>query len=359
MSPVPESIELYCRAAREYGASDLILHVGEPPLVRVSGSITPMDAPVIMFEDMASFRIACGVPEEETDHDASFVSAEGVRFRVNFHRKLGSHAAVLRRINSAPPDLDGLGVPSGVLRSMVQRRAGIIIVSGPTGSGKSTTLASLLEWVNHNLERHVVTIEDPVEFVFARDKSLFTQRAVGLDTPSFAEGLRRALRQAPDIILVGEIRDAQTASVALQAAETGHLVLTTLHASDVGEVMERLEAFFPENERKGLLQVLSGQLLGVLCQKLLPASTGGMVLACEYLTNNGFATQIIREGEIPALRDLMSSADERETRDFLRSLHLLVRAGMLSEETAFSAALHPAELRRKLRGIETGSFAAR
>jgi len=127
---------------------------------------------------------------------------------------------------------------------MVQRRSGIIIVSGPTGSGKSTTLASLLEWVNRNLERHVVTIEDPVEFVFSREKSLFTQRAVGLDTPSFAEGLRRALRQAPDVILVGEIRDVETAAVALQAAETGHLVLTTLHASDVGEVMERLQVVF-------------------------------------------------------------------------------------------------------------------
>jgi len=235
----------------------------------------------------------------------------------------------------------------------------MIIISGPTGSGKSTTLASLLDWVNHNLERHVVTIEDPIEFLFERDRSVFTQREVGIDTVSFPEGLRRALRQAPDIILVGEVRDAATASVALQAAETGHLVLTTLHASDVGEVLERLEAFFPEDERSGLLHVLSGQLLGVICQKLLPAVSGGMVLACEYLTNAGFATQVIQQGDVPSLRDLISSADERETRDFLRSLFLLVQAGILTEEVALSAATNPAELRRKIRGIETGNFAVR
>ena len=359
MDTPPESIELYCRAADEYKASDLILHVGEPPIVRVSGSVTPMEAPPLSLPDMMAFRAYCDVPKEATDHDASFVSAGGIRFRVNFHRQLGEEAAVLRRITGTPPDIDALGVPSGILKKMAGRRSGIIIVSGPTGSGKSTTLAALLEWVNKNMERHIITIEDPIEFVFHRDRSLFTQRAVGLDTPSFAEGLRRSLRQAPDIILVGEIRDALTASVALQAAETGHLVLTTLHASDVGEVLERLMAFFPAGEREGHLHVLSGQLLCVLCQKLLPGCDGGMVLACEYMTNEGFATEAIREGDISTLRDLLSTADEKESRDFLRSLHLLVSAGILSEEVALSAATHPAELRRKLRGIETGNFATR
>jgi twitching motility protein PilT len=355
----PESIQLYCRAAHEYKASDLILHAGEPPIVRVSGSVTPMEAPPLNLNDLMAFREFCGVPPGASDHDASFVSADGIRFRVNFHRQLGQEAAVLRRITGSPPDIETLGVPSGLLKNMATRRSGIIIVSGPTGSGKSTTLAALLEWVNKNMERHVVTIEDPIEFVFRRDRALFTQRAVGLDTPSFAEGLRRSLRQAPDIILVGEIRDAITASVALQAAETGHLVLTTLHASDVGEVLERMMAFFPVGEREGHLHVLSGQLLGILCQKLLPGVSGGMVLACEYLSNEGFATEAIRGGDVFTLRDLLGTADEKESRDFLRSLHILVTAGLLSEEIALSAATHPAELRRKLRGIETGNFATR
>jgi twitching motility protein PilT len=353
MIPAPESIEIYCSAAKEYKASDLILQAGEPPVVRVSGSVTALDAPDLPAGDLKAFREACGVPASSADHDASFLSREGVRFRVNFHRRLGEEGAVLRRVNDTPPDLVETGVPADLLSSMVQRRSGILIVSGPTGSGKTTTLASLLDWANRNLERHVVTIEDPVEYVFSREKSVFTQRAVGLDTPSFAEGLRRALRQAPDIILVGEIRDAETAKVALQAAETGHLVLATLHSSDVSEVVERLEAFFPESERKGLLQVLSGQLLMVLCQKLLPSTDGGRVLVCEYLTNAGLSRQCILNGDIAELRDYLAKADPAETMDFLRSFHRLVSEGRLDAETAFHACPNPAELRRRLRGISS------
>lgn len=353
MPPVPETIELYCRAAREYKASDLILQAGEPPVVRVSGSITPLEAPAIPTGDLRAFREACGVPLSAVDYDAGFVSGSGARFRVNFHRSLGEEGAVLRSINDIPPDIDSIGVPSALLRAMVQRRSGMLIVSGPTGSGKSTTLASLLDWVNHNLERHVVTIEDPVEFVFAREKSVFTQRAVGLDTPDFPEGLRRALRQAPDIILVGEIRDRETAAVALQAAETGHLVLATLHSSDVSEVFERLGAFFPENERRGLLQVLSGQLLMILCQKLLPSSEGGRILACEYLTNVGFSRRCILNGDMAELRDYVAKADPSETIDFLRSFHRLVSDGILGAEVALQACPNPAELRRRLRGISS------
>ncbi|MCE9587428.1 MAG: PilT/PilU family type 4a pilus ATPase [Verrucomicrobia bacterium] len=355
MDAPPESIELYCRAAHEYKASDLILHVGEPPIVRVSGSITPMEAPPLSLHDLMAFRAYCGVPSEATDHDASFISGEGIRFRVNFHRQLGAEAAVLRMITGTPPDIDTLGVPSEILKKMVARSSGIIIVSGPTGSGKSTTLAALLEWVNKNMERHVVTIEDPIEFIFQRDRSLFTQRSVGLDTPSFAEGLRRSLRQAPDIILVGEIRDATTAAVALQAAETGHLVLTTLHASDVGEVLDRIMAFFPEREKKGHLQVLAGQLLGILCQKLLPTTAGGMVLATEFLTNLGLSRQCIRDADLPALRDFISHSDPSESYDFLSSFLDLVTTGKIAEDTALLAVPNPAELKRRLRGITSSS----
>lgn len=354
MPPVPDTIELYCRAAQEYKASDLILHDGEPPVVRVSGSVTPMEAPPLGAGDLRAFRMHCGVPESSEDHDASFVSGDGVRFRVNFHRSLGRDAAVLRRINSVPPDIDRLRLPSELLKGMAGRKAGLLIVSGPTGSGKSTTLAAVLEWVNLNLERHIVTVEDPVEFVFERKRSLFTQRAVGLDTKSFAEGLRRALRQAPDIILVGEIRDAETAAVALQAAETGHLVMATLHASDVGEVIERLVAFFPESERKGVLQVLSGQLLGVFCQKLVPACDDGMLLACEYITNTGLIRHCILEADLPALRDQVALSDPAESLDFLRCFHRLVDEGLVSEETALRSVPNPAELRRRLKGISSG-----
>ena len=353
MAILPESVELYCRAAKEYKASDLLLHAGEAPILRISGSLRPMEAPAITTADLMEFRAACGVPESSLDHDASFVSAEGVRFRVNFLRQLGRDAAVLRRINAGPPEIDQLGVPSEILKDWVLRRSGIVIVSGPTGSGKSTTIASLLEWVNQHHERHVVTIEDPVEFVFQRRMTIFTQREVGQDTATFAEGLRRSLRQAPDIILVGEIRDSETASVALQAAETGHLVLTTLHASDVGEVLERMMAFFPETERTGHLQVLAGQLHGVICQKLLPSTDDGMVLVCEYMSNIGRTRQCLLQGDLPTLRDHLSITNESESRDFLRALQKLVAEGRLSVENALLAAPNPAELRRRLRGISS------
>ncbi len=353
MHPLPESIDLYCRAAREYKASDLIFHQDSPPILRISGSMTPMDSAPVSGAELAEFRKACGVPGDALDYDTGVIAGDGTRFRVNFLRQMGREAAVLRRINSGAPDIDTLGVPSALMKDWGSRRSGIVIVSGPTGSGKSTTLAALLEWINANLERHVVTVEDPVEYVFERGKSLFTQRAVGLDTESFAEGLRRSLRQAPDVILVGEIRDHETASVALQAAETGHLVFTTLHASDAGEVLERMTAFFPEGERKGLQQVLAGQLLGILCQRLLPAADGGMVLCCEYLTNVGRFRQCIMEGDLPALRDHLAIADDSEARDALRSLQNLVREGRVSEETAMLAAANPAELRRRLRGISS------
>jgi twitching motility protein PilT len=353
MAAPPESIELYCRAAKEYKASDLLLHAGESPILKISGSMTSLDTPAITATDLLDFRRACEVPESSNDHDTSFISKEGIRFRVNFLRQLGCDAAVLRRISENPPEIDQLGVPSDILKDWALRRSGIVIISGPTGSGKSTTLAALLEWINQNHERHVVTIEDPVEFVFHRNKAIFTQRGVGQDTASFAEGLRRSLRQAPDIILVGEIRDAETASVALQAAETGHLVFTTLHASDVGEVIERMIAFFPEAERIGHLQVLAGQLHGVLCQKLLPSVDGGMVLACEYMSNIGRTRQCVLQGDIPTLREHLSISHESESCDFLRILEQLVDQGRLSVENALLSASNPAELRRRLRGISS------
>jgi twitching motility protein PilT len=357
MTPLAKSIELCCKAAVEYKASDVILRSDEPPMLRISGSVTFVEMPSISKEEMASLRAACKVPESASDHDASLFTSDGLRFRVNFHQHLGRDSAVLRLIKTSIPDLENLGVPSELLQSWAQQRSGIIIVSGPTGSGKSTTLSSLLEWVNHRLERHIVTIEDPVEFVFTGDKSYFTQRAVGLDTPSFAEGLRRSLRQAPDIILVGEIRDRETAEVALQAAETGHLVLATLHAPNACEVVERMSAFLPEDLKQGYLQVLSNQLLGVLCQKLLQAAQGGSVLACEYFSNVGIMRRLVREANLDNLFDQISISSNQEASSFLNSLYDLVIAKKITEEQALLAAPRPADLHRMLLGVSaTTSF---
>jgi twitching motility protein PilT len=191
--------------------------------------------------------------------------------------------------------------------------------------------------------------------VFHSNRSLFTQREVGIDTPTFAEGLRRSLRQAPDIILLGEIRDAETATVAMQAAESGHLVLTTLHATDAVEVIERLMAFFPDSERKGHLQVLAGQLLAVICQKLLPTTDGGLALACEYMSNLGLTRQCILNGDLSSLREHLMQSDKSESSVFLESFLSLVASGKISEETALLFAPNPSELRRRLRGISSNA----
>ena len=356
---LPQAMETLCAAADEYGASDLLLHEGRTPQVRIGGSLTPVEfAPLDSAFFDALWRV-CGAHEETRDHDTSLTSGGGVRFRVNLLRQLGRRAAVLRRIRSKIPDLETLGVPANLLRDWITRQAGLILVCGPTGSGKSTTLAAALEWMNQSLSRHVVTIEDPIEYLFSNGMSLFTQREVGIDTPSFAEGLRRSLRQNPDVIFVGEIRDAETATTAIQACETGHLVLATLHSSNCTDAIERLQLLFPATSREAVRRTLSGQLLGILCQHLLPALPAGMVLAAEYFSNIGAMRKYIADGKLPDLADAIGRSDPRSAQNFVSSLSQLVQAQHVSEEVAAASFDNPQELVRALRGISSSSQATR
>lgn len=281
----PETMDALCQAVEAYEASDLLLHENRSPLLRIAGDLRTLDATPLDRSFFRELWKACGAAETVQDHDASFTSPGGIRFRVNLLRQLGSHAAVLRRIRRDIPQLESIGVPAGVLRDWMVRKSGLVLVCGPTGSGKSTTLAACLEWMNQGLSRHIVSIEDPIEYLFSNQRCLFTQREVGIDTSGFAEGLRRSLRQSPDVIFVGEIRDAETAGTATQASETGHLVLATLHASSCTDAVERLQFLFPATLRDTVRRTLSGQLLGILCQRLLPALQGGMALAVEYFSN--------------------------------------------------------------------------
>jgi pilus retraction protein PilT len=191
------------------------------------------NVPPLSMEELDAFALQCGAEAGALDFDGSFVSSDGHRFRVNIFRSLSRRGAVLRPIKTRVPSFEELGAPVDLLVSWIQRPTGLILVTGPTGSGKSTTVASCLDWLNQNHSYHIVTIEDPIEYLFQPARSLFTQREVGTDTPTFAQGLRRSLRQSPDVILLGEIRDAASALTALEAAETGHLVLATLHSSNV------------------------------------------------------------------------------------------------------------------------------
>jgi len=351
-------LESLCAAAVQYGASDLLLHEGKSPVLRISGGLVPLEVEPLsaaFFDDMWT---ACDAGANH-DFDTSVTTAAGSRFRVNLMYQLGARAAVLRCIRNTIPDLETLGLPAELLREWMGRKAGIIIVSGPTGSGKSTTLAAMLEWANHRFVWHVVTIEDPVEYIFTSDKCLFSQREVGIDTPTFAEGLRRSLRQNPDVIFLGEIRDAITAQTAIQAAETGHLVLATLHSATCAEAVERMQLFFPIADHESIRRTLSGQLLGILSQRLLPAAGGGLVLATEFFTNIAAARKYIDEGRLTDLQDLINRGDGQTASSLMSALAEKVKSGKITEETALAASSNPQELRRALRGISSSGMASR
>jgi twitching motility protein PilT len=356
LSPLLEDL---LRAAVESGASDLILHSGRVAMARVEGQLVPVESASMTDADLDTLWAACGAEAGAKDFDAGMTTAAGARFRVNLLRHLGSRAAVLRRIRSDVPPLESLGLPVELLREWAVRKSGVVLVSGPTGSGKSTTVASILGWLNDTAPRHIVTIEDPVEFVFKPQQALFTQREVGIDTPSFAEGLRRSLRQNPDVIFLGEIRDAESALTAIQAAETGHLVFATLHASTCADVISRLELLFAEEDREGIRRTLAGQLLGVLCQRLLPARDGSRCLLCEYFSNIGSSRRIIAEGRMEDLQDFVSRGDPRNARSFSTSMVELIRLGQIEEATALENSDRPQELLRLLRGIHSSSEAGK
>lgn len=337
--------------ASSHGASDLLLQEGKAPVLRINGQLHILETGPITGEQIGRLWTMCGATESDNDHDASLATEAGYRFRANLHRRLGQRGAVLRHIKTDVPAMDELGVPADLLRDWGSRSSGMVIVTGPTGSGKSTTLAALIGHINTTATRHIVTIEDPVEYVFTPDRCVITQREVGLDTASFAEGLRRSLRQDPDVILVGEIRDKESAVTALQAAETGHLVLTTLHASACAEAAERLEFLFSGGERDGVRRLLSSVLIGVLCQRLVPALDAGRRVACEFFGNAAFSRKLVREGRWNELQDLIHRGGDQAASSLTSSLLSLFHDGAVSEETAMAFAPNPSDMARLLRGV--------
>ena len=351
-----EFINSLCTSAGQYGASDIFLQAEKAPQFRINGELTTVGDRVITPDEMEAFWYWCGADKESLDYDGSFVSAEGLRFRVNFFKSLFKRGAVLRQIKTDIPALETLGVPVELLTSWVTKGSGLVLVTGPTGTGKSTTVAACLDWLNQNYPRHIVTIEDPIEYFFKPARCLITQREVHSDTTTFAEGLRRSLRQSPDVILLGEIRDNSSAVTALQAAETGHLVMATLHSSNVLDSLERLSRLFAADEREGVLHLLSKQLVGILCQRLLPALPEGRALAVEHFENQAVTRKYIAEEKFRDLADFLAKGDNPLNVTFLRSLVALVQAGRITEATAAQAAENPHELQRQLRGISSSSI---
>ncbi len=342
-------------AAAKAGASDIHLKTDAPPAVRKSGALVPIKAPALAGEDMA--RIASHIVSQRPDApdaariielDTSYTLEGVARFRVSIYRQRGYLAAVLRVVPFHVPKFAELGLPP-VIEKIAGEERGLILVTGVAGSGKSSTLASIIDFINERHKRHILTIEDPIEFLHADKLSRLSQREVGIDTPSFSSALRAGLRQDPDVILIGEMRDLDTIETALKAAETGHLVLATLHTTDSARTISRIVASFQTEAQHGVRMRLSETLRAVVSQRLLPAADGkGLVLAAEILVSTLSVQQMIREPEkMGGLREYLErGAEVYGTQTFDMHIMELFRAGRITEQTALAAATSPSEIQR-------------
>ena len=337
-------LDLLLSRAVEAGASDLHLKVGGPPRVRRDGRLQPLDDVRLTEADLTEVvdRVCTASPGRrdgflETGELDIAYTGSGSRFRVNGYRQRGTVAFVFRRIPNEAPTFEELMLPAGV-RRLVGEHHGLILVTGPTGSGKSTTLAAMIDEINRTREQHVVTIEDPIEVLHTDRKSSVSQREVGLDTRSFSEALRRALRQDPDVILIGEMRDAETAETALHAAESGHLVLSTMHTINAAETIGRVIEFFPELKQAQIRSILAGVLRGVISQRLLPKTNGGVVPAVEVMAVNTRIADLIRENRPEEITDAIGEGSYFDMQTFEQALLELVADGAVDRETAANVA---------------------
>ena len=348
-----------CRAAVRLGASDIHIKAGQPPLVRVNGDLQPIrgTAP-LEGKDIgaAAWNIMSAVQRErfkaEHDLDLAFTVPGVARFRVNVFRQRAAIGMVLRAIPTDVKSIDDLGLPE-VLKKISQMPRGLVLVTGTTGSGKSTTLAALLEEVNRTLPHHVLTIEDPIEFMFKDRRSVINQREVGVDSLSFAAALRAALRQDPDVILVGELRDLETVEIALHAAETGHLVLSTMHTLDAPETINRIVGFFDPHHQSQIRYQLASTLKAVISQRLVPTATGGRIAAQEIMINSGTISECIadltRVKEIPD--HMARNTKLYGTQTFDQAVYRLIQAGTVRVEDGLRFANNPDEVQLRLSGI--------
>ncbi len=332
-------------------ASDVFLVEGESPRIRRDDKVEILHPGPVPRSAMEEFWRSCGIePDASQDADVSWRVPDGGRLRVNLYQTLGRLAAVLRPIRDVIPTLSQLGLPDQLLESWLQRRFGLILITGPTGAGKSTTVAACLESINQTSARHIVTLEDPIEFLFTNERSLFSQREIRSDSADFATALRSALRQSPDVIFIGEIRDAETALTALHAAETGHLVISTVHSSSVVETLVRFTHLL-KAETSGALNLLASQLVGIVSQQLLPRTGGGLFLALEYLQNEAATRRWILEGRLTDLQDHLIKSTSPTCCALLSYLVASVRQGFLEPEIARAACARPQDFDRAMRGI--------
>jgi twitching motility protein PilT len=327
------------------GATDVHLKLGRPPILRRDGSLTPLENwnPVTPADLESVVATVTAInPQKEADFratgelDIAYTSNDLTRFRVNGFLQRGSISFAFRVIPKEIPTFDKLRMPTGVARLANEHR-GLVLVTGATGSGKTTTLAAMLGHINATRRQHIVTIEDPIEILHDDQACIVNQREVGLDTQSFQQALRRALRQDPDVILIGELRDAETAETALQAAESGHLVFSTMHTVDAAETIGRMTEFFPGVKQPQIRSILAGVLRGVVSQRLLPRVDGGRVAAVEVMVTNARIADLIREARPDEISDAIEEGDFFDMQTFAQALIKLVIAGDVDREVAANA----------------------
>jgi twitching motility protein PilT len=334
------------RQAVELGASDIHLKVGVPPILRRDGALTPLEGSAILVDkDMDALIEIVGKRSPERleafkqtgDLDIAYQSEDLPRFRVNAFKQRGHTSFAFRVIPKNVPNFEMLGLPAGI-RRLAEEHRGLVLVTGATGSGKSTTLAAMIDHINRSRQQHIVTIEDPIEILHSDHSCIVNQREVGLDTTDFMQALRRALRQDPDVILIGELRDAETAQTALQAAESGHLVLSTLHTVDAAETIGRMVEFFPEGKQQMIRSIMAGVLRGVVSQRLLPRVDGGRIAAVEVMVTNTRIADLIRDNQPESITDAIEEGSFFDMQSFSTALIDLVVSGQVEKEVAANAA---------------------
>lgn len=348
---IKELLDLTCLEK----ASDLHLSVDRYPALRITGrlvplikmkKITPEDSQGLAFELMNEEQRERFLQEKEIDF--SYNLEDRARFRVNIFFESGNISSALRLVPNKIPTLEELNLPS-ILHEFTRASQGFVLVTGPSSHGKSTTLAAMLDEINHTRADHIITIEDPIEYVFEDDKSIIDQREVYQDTLSFARALRSTFRQDPNVIMVGEIRDLETISTAITAAETGHLVFTTLHTNSASQTIHRIVDSFPPEQQNQVRSQLSASLLGVISQRLVPRVRGGLIPACEVMFATPAVANLIRENKIHELPLVIEISAEAGMVSLNRSLANLVRTKEVSLETAMAYSLNPSELRKLIR----------
>ena len=352
---------MFLTKAVKEGVSDVHLRIGEVPVVRTDGKIIKTDYPIVREKDIAHVlnvvlpKYLRTKVQSAFDLDFSYEIKGLSRFRINLARQLGNTSLVFRIIPYEIPTFQELRLPPA-LGQFAKFNSGIVLITGPTGSGKSTTIASLIDLINKNERKHIITIEDPIEFIYSNKNCIITQRQVEIDTLSFPDGVKYALRQDPDVILVGEIRDTETLTSALKAAETGHLVIASLHTNDAIQTVNRIVGMYDPKDRENVRKQLAETLRASIAQKLLPLKGGhGRVPACEIMVVTPTIKDFIIKDELEQVYDLVKKGTYNDMITMNMSLLQLIKEGLISKETAIEVSDNKVEIEQMLRGAYHGT----